>query len=181
MTTKITSTHVDAHVRRQCDLVGMLELGATDAEVAYNYLKYVESRAALYQRKLQNAQDERDRLKAQLRALEAEPAKVGKTKQRLAALEKAVAELQSRGFGEKLIAACEQVNSQRVQEKADPFGPRDADGWYAWNGDDTTRPAGRVCIMFRDGDTAPAIAESVTWGGNTGSAPSDIVKWRPAQ
>lgn len=63
--------------------------------------------------------------------------------------------------------------------KADPFGPRDADGWYTWNGDDTMRPAGRVEVMLRSGGTAVGAGESATWTHlNSGG---DIVKWRPAQ
>lgn len=216
MNSKITWTHVDAHVRRHCEQAGVLELGATDAEVAYNYLKYVESRAALYQRKLQNAQDERDRLKAQLRALEAEPAKVGKTKQRLAALEKAVAELQSREFSQTAVAGATHewsISGQMARRsgdgwaiwqneewlwigsefkgemvpladptKADPFGPRDADGWYTWNGDDTIRPVGKVEVVLRGSPNAPLVSrvsQDLDWTHSTHVG--DVVKWRPAQ
>lgn len=61
-----------------------------------------------------------------------------------------------------------------------PFGPRDADGWYTWNGDDTMRPAGRVDVVFRiDVGVDTATAEVYQWV-HSGS-PGDIVKWRPAQ
>jgi len=97
MTTKITWTHVDAHVRKNCEQAGVLELGATDAEVAYNYLKYKESQAALYQGKVEKLHGERDQLKVQVtqltRQLEERAAK-GKTKRRLDALEKAMRQLQ---------------------------------------------------------------------------------------
>jgi hypothetical protein len=61
----------------------------------------------------------------------------------------------------------------------DPFGPRDADGWYTWNGDDTMRPAGQVDYLMR-GDVS---FESGTAGGlrwNHEGTTGDIVKWRPA-
>lgn len=65
-------------------------------------------------------------------------------------------------------------------EKADPFGPRDADGWYTWNGDDTMRPAGAVDIVRRAGwQEAPDNAGDLHWGHD--GSDSDIVKWRPAQ
>lgn len=166
MTTKITWTHVDAHVRRQCELVGMLPIGANDAEVAYNYLKYVESKADLFQQEGGKMEEECDRLKAQLRALEAKPAKVGKTKQRLAALEKAVTELQK--------AANKSLT--------DIFGPLDADGWYAWNGEDAIRPAGRVEYVCRcEAGHRPhkGDADGLSWAHS--GLFDDIVKWRPAQ
>lgn len=61
----------------------------------------------------------------------------------------------------------------------DPYGPRDAEGWYAWKGDETMRPAGRVEIVLRDGMPGSCSAESLSWGHGLGGA--DIVKWRPAQ
>ena len=63
--------------------------------------------------------------------------------------------------------------------RVDPFGPRDADGWYTWNGDDTMRPAGMVDYWMR-GDVSfeSGSAGGLRWNheGTTG----DIVKWRPA-
>lgn len=61
-----------------------------------------------------------------------------------------------------------------------PFGPRDADGWYTWNGDDTMRPAGYVQIADREGEISTILAsESLRWDHwQTGG---DIVKWRPAE
>lgn len=62
---------------------------------------------------------------------------------------------------------------------SDPFGPRDADGWYTWNGDDTMRPAGLVETVLRDGFVNPPHnAEANEW--SHGSESGDIVKWRPA-
>lgn len=166
MTTKITWTHVDAHVRKACERIGMLPVGHGDAEVAYNYLKYVESKADLLQQEGEKMEDERDRLKIQVRKLTrqlGEKTSKGKTKQRLAALEKAVAELQNASNN-----SC-----------TDLFGPRDADGWYTWNGDDTMRPAGRVDVVARDGVTATLPADNFDWG--VYNKHDDIVKWRPAQ
>ena len=62
---------------------------------------------------------------------------------------------------------------------ADPFGPRDADGWYTWNGDDTMRPAGQVEYWMRGGvEGEIGEASGLRWShcGDIG----DIVKWRPA-
>jgi hypothetical protein len=63
--------------------------------------------------------------------------------------------------------------------KADPFGPRDANGWYTWNGDDTMRPAGEVEVIYRSGVRAVAASEILRWQ-HIGCR-SDVVKWRPAQ
>lgn len=76
---------------------------------------------------------------------------------------------------------CRKAIGEKFGIETDPYGPRDAEGWYTWNGDETMRPAGNVEIMFRDGDTAPGDAESIQWHTNTGYNSSDIVKWRPAQ
>lgn len=64
--------------------------------------------------------------------------------------------------------------------RLDPFGPRDADGWYTWNGDDTMRPAGQVEYKMRaSGSTDTGDAEHLRWDHQGG--PGDIVSWRPAQ
>jgi len=61
----------------------------------------------------------------------------------------------------------------------DIFGPRDAEGWYAWNGDSSMRPAGQVEYEMRScGDLNTGEAEGLRWMHNGGSG--DIVKWRPA-
>lgn len=90
---KITWTHVDAHVRKGCEEVGMLPIGNGDAEIAYNYLKYIESKADLFQREGLKMEAERDSLQAQLRAAQTAPVRVGKTKRRLSELEVEVKEL----------------------------------------------------------------------------------------
>lgn len=106
-------------------------------------------------------------------------------------------------FGEKLIEACEQVNGQMSREgeiakdaaegqhdldfpspqSEDPYGPRDAEGWYAWNGDETMRPAGKVQVVIRDPSLSDSKtvrdAEALSWWH--GPYATDIVKWRPAQ
>lgn len=63
--------------------------------------------------------------------------------------------------------------------KADPFGPRDADGWYTWNGDDTMRPAGMVEVVLVDGSSSVDSAD--VWQWQHFNCEGDIVKWRPAQ
>lgn len=92
-------------------------------------------------------------------------------------------------YGERLVA----IEQRAISEKApnwplnktatadvqDPYGPRDAEGWYAWNGDETMRPAGWVQVMARDGITATLSAENFDW--NVHNKYDDIVKWRPAQ
>lgn len=64
-------------------------------------------------------------------------------------------------------------------DETDPYGPRDAEGWYAWNGDETMRPAGEVFYVMRDGGKGRDTAELLSW--RQGKNPDDIVKWRPAQ
>lgn len=69
--------------------------------------------------------------------------------------------------------------AQPAAAVSDPFGPRDADGWYSWNGDDTMRPAGYVQIADRDGEISAILAsECIRW--NHLQTAGDIVKWRPA-
>lgn len=67
-------------------------------------------------------------------------------------------------------------------DPADPFGPRDADGWYEWKGGTGFRPAGKVDYVCReyDGyDYTDADAQYLRWEHENES--DDIVKWRPAQ
>lgn len=65
-------------------------------------------------------------------------------------------------------------------DAADPYGPRDAEGWYAWNGDETMRPAGKVDFVTREGSMyCCGQAQEEDWTHNRG--PLDIVKWRPAR
>ena len=65
----------------------------------------------------------------------------------------------------------------------DPYGPRDVEGWYAWNGDETMRPAGRVDIIRRDGTFVGgrSAENEVRWTFTESASMFDIVKWRPAQ
>ncbi|MNJ52697.1 hypothetical protein D3C77_480450 [compost metagenome] len=70
--------------------------------------------------------------------------------------------------------------------ETDPYGPRDAEGWYTWNGDETMRPAGRVDYVTRKGFVNEgANAGSLRWVFSNSqigfSEDNDIVKWRPAQ
>lgn len=92
-------------------------------------------------------------------------------------------------YGERLVA----IEQRAISEKApnwplnktatadvqDPYGPRDAEGWYAWSGDETMRPAGLVEVELRDGSTGVDRADIWVWGHCCGEG--DIVKWRPAQ
>lgn len=63
---------------------------------------------------------------------------------------------------------------------SDPFGPRDADGWYTWNGDDTMRPAGLVDIIDKEGEWSKGSMDAGTVRWNHNGSAGDIVKWRPA-
>lgn len=65
--------------------------------------------------------------------------------------------------------------------ETDPYGPRDAEGWYAWNGDETMRPAGKVDYVMRGwpDDVETSTAKCLRWHFLQESG--DIVKWRPAQ
>lgn len=179
MTTKITWTHLDAHARKACERIGMLPVGDGDAEVAYNYLRYVERQLELLSRQVHHAEEERDAFRDMLRKVEASPVKQGKTKRRLGALEKAVAELRLclAGVDTSRVSGAE-VNDSNVP-KADPFGPRDVEGWYAWNGGDTMRPAGMVEVVLADGPNITHPADGLRWSWDRSDG--DIVKWRPAQ
>lgn len=75
----------------------------------------------------------------------------------------------------------EQAMAEEVlfKPEQDPYGPRDAEGWYAWTGDETMRPAGRVTLKFRNSVEDTGSANIFDWRHDGGS--SDIVKWRPAQ
>lgn len=71
----------------------------------------------------------------------------------------------------------------RYAQPTDPFGPRDADGWYTWNGDDTMRPAGRVDVVRRDGEFIGnrSSENEVRWSFTKEADHFDVVKWRPAK
>ena len=83
-------------------------------------------------------------------------------------------------FPEGIVGcAIEKAFGSAPVTETDPFGPRDADGWYTWNGDDTMRPAGIVDVIMRTGREARTVfAESLAW--EHGTITGDIVKWRPA-
>ena len=66
-------------------------------------------------------------------------------------------------------------------KEQDPYGPRDAEGWYAWNGDGTMRPAGKVDVVKREGSMWCGLAEEFIWNYGESKSHADIVKWRPAQ
>ena len=77
----------------------------------------------------------------------------------------------------------EQAEAEEVMAKPeqDPYGPRDAEGWYAWNGDGTMRPAGKVDVVKREGSMWCGLAEEFIWNYGESKSHADIVKWRPAQ
>lgn len=98
-------------------------------------------------------------------------------------------EFEQRAEGKKREAVALDISLQNLDkyrelyveghtEAADPFGPRDADGWYAWHGDETMRPAGVVDYGLRSGGEFTDLAGILTWT-HIGCR-SDIVKWRPA-
>lgn len=63
-----------------------------------------------------------------------------------------------------------------VKPETDPYGPRDAEGWYTWKGDETMRPTGRVEVFLNDRYAHVGSAEHMCWNEH-----SAIAKWRPAQ
>lgn len=72
----------------------------------------------------------------------------------------------------------------KVEPEQDPYGPRDAEGWYAWNGDETMRPAGKVdyvCRRDHPRDFATTNADHICWSHDVVDDSGDVVKWRPAQ
>lgn len=82
-----------------------------------------------------------------------------------------------RKFG---IAPVSQEDAEKIAADIScPYGPRDAEGWYAWNGDETMRPAGQVFYLMRDGGKGRDNAEDLRWVHNKDDG--DILKWRPAQ
>jgi hypothetical protein len=94
MSEQITWTHVDKLVRKMHDEYGMLPLGATDAEVAHAFIKWLERENG----KLSQNDTMLERRCAQLEVelMKLRNAPKSKTKQRLSALETAVEELQAR-------------------------------------------------------------------------------------
>lgn len=95
---QITWTHVDKLVRDMHDEEGLLPVGNTDAEIAYNFVKFLMNVRTKAEKDYQRASEryysregELMRLEQQLKAEREKP--LGKTKQRLKDLEEAVADL----------------------------------------------------------------------------------------
>ncbi|MNP72814.1 hypothetical protein D3C76_1694380 [compost metagenome] len=80
------------------DEKGMLPIGMTDAEVAHAFIKWLDRRNEDLIRQTERMDERCDRLEVELMKLRNAPK--SKTKQRLAALEAAVAELYSKDRGE---------------------------------------------------------------------------------
>jgi hypothetical protein len=91
MSEQITWTHVDKLVRKMHDEKGMLPVGLTDAEVAHAFIKWLDRRNGDLIRQTEQMDERCDQLEVELMKLRNAPK--SKTKQRLAALESAVAEL----------------------------------------------------------------------------------------
>ena len=87
--------------------------------------------------------------------------------------------------GEKTFAEAFTAAEKAVTGEQDPYGPRDAEGWYAWNGDETMRPVGQVDYILRcdEGEksftSGTCPADQLRWKHDR--IGGDIVKWRPAQ
>lgn len=76
------------------------------------------------------------------------------------------------------------VREAEARTETDPYGPRDVEGWYAWNGDETMRPAGKVdyvCRANSAGHFETTNADHLRWDHARIDDGGDIVKWRPAQ
>lgn len=111
--------------------------------------------------------------------------------QRLVAIEQrhkrlAAAAVKSVIDGEKSIAEAVigAVVQDVAEQVADIYGPRDAEGWYTWNGDETMRPAGKVDYVCRSnsaGHFETTNADHLRWDHDRIDDGGDIVKWRPAQ
>ncbi|AXF51935.1 MAG: hypothetical protein [Caudoviricetes sp.] len=95
-------------------------------------------------------------------------------------------------YGQRLVAAERRSAFDKTPEwpladvmpitpEQDPYGPRDAEGWYAWSGDETMRPAGDVQVVLRDGTVNDGRYPAEKYAWRHGNFASDIVKWRPAQ
>lgn len=93
MAEQITWTHVDKMVRKMHDERGMLPIGLTDAEVTYNLIKYLQRNARILAVQKAQVETELVRTETRLRAVQDNPIKKSKTKQRLAKLEKEVERL----------------------------------------------------------------------------------------
>ena len=99
MAEQITWTHVDKLVRQLHSEAGLMRVGTTDAEVAYNFVKFLssartkaENTALKLSEYLMESERRARNLDHRLSLAQQETAK-GKTKQRLAILEEQVAKL----------------------------------------------------------------------------------------
>lgn len=86
-----------------------------------------------------------------------------------------------KSFTEALVGAVVQDVAEQIE---DFYGPRDAEGWYTWNGDETMRPAGKVDYILRYdlGEvyfSGTCSADALRWRHD--KLDGDIMKWRPAQ
>jgi hypothetical protein len=101
MSEQITWTHVDKLVRKMHDEDGLLPVGNTDAEIAYNFVKFLMNVRTKAEKDYRRASEryyaregELMRLEQHLKEEREKPK--SKTKQRLAKLEATVAELQAK-------------------------------------------------------------------------------------
>lgn len=91
MSEQITWTHVDKLVREQLERRQMIGTGATDAEVAYEFVKFLCRAETRLTETVRVRTDMLEASRGELKTLLGQPK--SKTKQRLAVLEAAVAEL----------------------------------------------------------------------------------------
>lgn len=94
MSEQITWTHVDKLVRKMHDDRGMLPLGLTDAEVAHAFIGWLQRENETLRAAGASLESKLAWTETSLRAAQNRPVKKSKTKERLAKLEAAVAELQ---------------------------------------------------------------------------------------
>lgn len=99
MSEQITWTHVDKLVRQMLDDRMQMPCGKTDAEVAYDFIKFLGRQVNSLDGDLETKVANLLRLRAQLETTQqqlARTTKPGKTKTRLAKLEEQMADLQQR-------------------------------------------------------------------------------------
>lgn len=96
MSEQITWTHVDKLVRKMHDERGMLPIGLTDAEVVHTFISWLQRENEMLRSAGASLESKLAWTETSLRAAQNRPVKKSKTKERLAKLEAAVAELQKR-------------------------------------------------------------------------------------
>lgn len=94
MSEQITWMHVDKLVRKMHDERGMLPVGLTDAEVAHAFIGWLARENETLGSAGASLESKLARTETSSREAQNRPVKKSKTKERLAALEKAVAKLQ---------------------------------------------------------------------------------------